>query len=58
MSIKGPCVIATLNILTFNIVEVRENGNIKVDLRQIDCDCVNGTEETQGMAQICVYDGQ
>jgi len=37
---------------------IRENGNIKVDLREIDCDCVNGTEETQGMAQMCVCDGR
>ena len=37
---------------------IRENGNIKVDLREIDCDFVNCTEETQGMAQLCVCDGQ
>lgn len=37
---------------------IRENGNIKVDLRNSDCDCVNGTEEAQGMAQMCICAGQ
>lgn len=35
---------------------IRENGNIRVDLKEIDCECVNGTEETRGMAQMCVCD--
>jgi len=35
---------------------IRENGNIKVDLREIDCDCVNGTEGTRYGPNVC--DGQ